>query len=190
MSNRQDVTSGRLVYTCNCGWVDTGHMDSGSRRPHVGAQSLWDQISKETGDKVKQNGMNRFLVTYTQDMRKKVAGFWLSASETRTFVEGQQLQPGRPRLGPDRVLLRRAPGSDYLKLCGPVSVKASLDVWDKFGAVGIHKNQTFDPVFHGCVECKAAALFPKELQSIQPAKKGVNHFDWKPPGPPQPPRAG
>ena len=34
------------AYSCNCGWVDLGHADSASRRPHVGAQNLWGEVSQ------------------------------------------------------------------------------------------------------------------------------------------------
>ncbi len=25
MSNRDDIKNDRLIYTCNCGWIDLGH---------------------------------------------------------------------------------------------------------------------------------------------------------------------
>jgi hypothetical protein len=70
VSTREDVESGVLVYTCNCGWFDTGHADSRSRRPNVGAESLWRQIVVETGLASQKTGESGFKVTYAQDMRK------------------------------------------------------------------------------------------------------------------------
>jgi len=34
-----------LIYTCNAGWMDLGHMSPYSKDPHVGAQNLWKQMS-------------------------------------------------------------------------------------------------------------------------------------------------
>jgi hypothetical protein len=52
MSKREDIIDGAaaidvnrgLVYTCNLGWLDLGHMDPRELRPHVGATALWRQI--------------------------------------------------------------------------------------------------------------------------------------------------
>lgn len=52
MSKRIDIVDGRdayaktygLVYTCNLGWLDLGHMNPKEIRPNVGAAALWRQI--------------------------------------------------------------------------------------------------------------------------------------------------
>ncbi|HUQ93908.1 MAG TPA: hypothetical protein VM120_19675 [Bryobacteraceae bacterium] len=75
MSSRNDIDQ-RLVYTCNCGWVDKGHASGKSpARPHIGAQSLWEQILNEKGTKSETGG--GFKVTYGQDGRKSfvIIGF-------------------------------------------------------------------------------------------------------------------
>lgn len=36
-----------LTYTCNCGWLDLGHMDPSSSQPFVGASDLWRQLQNE-----------------------------------------------------------------------------------------------------------------------------------------------
>jgi hypothetical protein len=81
MSTREQVASGILVYTCNCGWFDTGHADSRSRRPNVGAESLWAQITGGSGQSSQKSGESGFKVTYTQDMRK----WGVTAAETRRY---------------------------------------------------------------------------------------------------------
>ena len=81
MSTREEVESGVLVYTCNCGWLDTGHADSRSRRPNVGAESLWSQVEGERGLASRRPGASGFKVTYTQDMRK----WGVTAAETRSY---------------------------------------------------------------------------------------------------------
>jgi len=73
LSGKKDIDTGRLVYTCNCGWIDTGHANPGkSRRPYIGAVALWEQIEKENGRRSKD--ANGFLVQYRQDMRTLIFG--------------------------------------------------------------------------------------------------------------------
>jgi hypothetical protein len=81
VSTREDVESGTLLYTCNCGWLDTGHADSRSHRPNVGAADLWRRISTETGLASAKVGASGFKVTYTQDMRK----WGVTAAKTRDY---------------------------------------------------------------------------------------------------------
>jgi len=77
------------------------------------------------------------------------------------------------------------PGIDYLSLCQPVSVEASLKVWDTHGAVGSHQNRRFTPGYFECEKCSSRGPFPRELQQIQPIPKsgdtrGANQYfrDW------------
>ncbi len=44
MSKREDIERGRLVYSCNCGWIDLNHMEDPATRPFVGATNLWKQL--------------------------------------------------------------------------------------------------------------------------------------------------
>lgn len=52
MSKRSDIVDGSeaihrqygLVYTCNLGWLDLGHMNPQEIRPNVGAAALWRQV--------------------------------------------------------------------------------------------------------------------------------------------------
>ena len=75
MSKRDDITKvpPRLAYSCRCGWLDLGHMDPTSHRLYEGAQSLWDQITKEAGSRSKKD-RNGFKVLYQQTHAMK-AGF-------------------------------------------------------------------------------------------------------------------
>lgn len=68
----EDVKSGRVVYSCHCGWIDTGHANPKSTRPFVSARSLWEQISKESGLTSKMPGARGFKVIYKQDMGNRV----------------------------------------------------------------------------------------------------------------------
>ena len=52
MSKREDIVDGAeafgkqygLVYTCNLGWLDLGHMNPREVRANAGASALWRQI--------------------------------------------------------------------------------------------------------------------------------------------------
>lgn len=66
----------------------------------------------------------------------------------------------------------------YIELCKPVSVKASLGVFDNSGSPGATKNRTFEPIFHECSECATKGPFPSVFKTIQPAVKGVQFRDW------------
>ena len=41
-----DVNYG-LIYTCNAGWVDLGHLNPTNSRMHIGASNLWLQVDRE-----------------------------------------------------------------------------------------------------------------------------------------------
>lgn len=217
MSDIADVRRGRLVYSCNCGWIDTGHANAKSYRPHVGAESLWAQISGETGRRSQRGSANGYQVIYRQDMGLNVRGVTvLSLGETRAyyvpyglrredkesvalaifmevsyaFEDLQGTFPYRLKTGDssyseedllsDLIGFYKAvrPGIDYVALCKPVSVEASLEVWERYGAVGKNKNREFRPVHHPCRECLGKPSFPASLEQIAPAKKGTLFRDW------------
>lgn len=48
-----DVNSG-LIYTCNAGWVDLGHLNPTSSRPLIGASNLWASVRAE-GDAARRD---------------------------------------------------------------------------------------------------------------------------------------
>lgn len=73
MSNRSDIATGRLIYTCRCGFIDTGHANPGS------ATILWNNILYE--HHVPDHRLNNhhtiegkpcFLLDYFQGMGTKV----------------------------------------------------------------------------------------------------------------------
>jgi len=117
MTVRADIRNNRLIYTCNCGWIDLGHANPASRRPHVGAQSLWNEVNspKEnerfvvasaskaalseryaaaTGAPASGPEFNGYRVTYKQDMSTpRVLGLRLTASSGSTYVVRHGLSP-------------------------------------------------------------------------------------------------
>ena len=79
-----------------------------------------------------------------------------------------------------------APGPDYIRECVPVSKKASLAIWDSYGAVGSQKNQSTTKIkLFPCSECgttrKAPEFvdFPPFLSTITPTAKGGPDPLWR-----------
>jgi hypothetical protein len=73
MTQRSDIESGRLVYTCNCGWIDTGHANPG------GARRLWEKIRDEVHEEDHRlnnhhtiRGRPCFVISYYQGMGNRV----------------------------------------------------------------------------------------------------------------------
>lgn len=66
---RAAIRAGRIVYTCNAGWIDATHAftDTQRKRLGVGTQSLWNQITAQNGYKSESPGENGFLVVCRQD---------------------------------------------------------------------------------------------------------------------------
>ncbi|TQM90393.1 hypothetical protein [Roseinatronobacter monicus] len=49
-----------LIYTCNCGWVDLGHLNPFSTRPEIGAANLWRAMNAQ-GPAVMRNACDPTL---------------------------------------------------------------------------------------------------------------------------------
>lgn len=82
MSTRADIGNDRLIYTCNCGWVDKGHADPRpASRPNIGAVALWNQLIQESGRRSRQISPPGFQVIYRQDMFK----YKISVGDTGTY---------------------------------------------------------------------------------------------------------
>ena len=112
MSARKDIQDGRvtgnltkkfgLIYTCNCGWIDLGHLNPENVRPEIGAANLWKHINGEGPAVLKsqckhwfapddckidpyyrfRNGTTGFFVRYRQDNK-----LWkFSPGAERTYI--------------------------------------------------------------------------------------------------------
>lgn len=87
MSKRTDIIDGTmtsnwskksgLIYTCNAGWIDLGHLNPHNARPEIGAGNLWKNIIRggkpvaSYQDKEKdftfRDGSTGFALVYRQD---------------------------------------------------------------------------------------------------------------------------
>lgn len=75
MSGRIDIINGRLVYSCNCGWLDRTHAGMGrfaaNTDPEDGVHNLWKQIYREIyRSKERLNGYPAFDVRWKQQMQR------------------------------------------------------------------------------------------------------------------------
>lgn len=118
MSERRHVIDGEeaiakdygLVYTCNLGWLDLGHMNPTSSRPHTGASSLWKEINAGGPDVRQCLGTHRqictqpsnthrfpavtfadgkttgFKLIYLQDMQKRKFSMTVSSGIKREYI--------------------------------------------------------------------------------------------------------
>ncbi|PIE47958.1 MAG: hypothetical protein CSA40_01890 [Flavobacteriales bacterium] len=63
------IRNGRIIYTCNSGWIDKTHAFTDTKRPepYIGVKNLWSQILNETGTKSNSPNEEGFKVIYKQD---------------------------------------------------------------------------------------------------------------------------
>lgn len=64
LTTRSDIASGRLSYTCNCGWIDWGHLNPNG--PRGVTTQLLNPIKNESG--INAISSNGFIVNYKQSM--------------------------------------------------------------------------------------------------------------------------
>lgn len=104
-----------LIYTCNCGWIDLGHLNPENPRPEIGAANLWKHIKEEgpavlksecrgwfTANDCKkdpyyrfQNGKTGFLVRYRQDNK---AWKFHPGAESTYIVQHELSKPEKERV--------------------------------------------------------------------------------------------
>lgn len=182
MTTRESIESGRLVYTCNCGWIDVGHLTS-SARPHASAMYLWHDILNERGLTI-GNQRDRHVIGYKQRMARLgmaseyFRAYWIKRGLTITQKKSvalsifMEVSYGFENLQRTMSLFTdsgfseedlvsnlvgfyiQTSGFDWRSSCKPVSKSASRAIWDANGPVGARKNKTFKPNFYECDECK------------------------------------
>jgi len=207
VGTREEVERGILVYTCNCGWLDTSDADARWRQPNVGAEVLWQQIDAETGTASQKVGERGFKVSYSPRtgaetrayfvkhgleiaQKESVAlGIFLEFSVRSARMHGSNPWSWismRDSSVSEEELLRDLigfyvalrPGIDVKALCGPVSRTASLAVWNTYGSVSGDNNGAFNSRLLPCDECRGPGRFHSEFQQIVPAAKGTLFRDW------------
>ncbi|RJF97322.1 hypothetical protein [Noviherbaspirillum saxi] len=183
MSKRGDITTGRLIYTCNCGWMDLGHMRSSETRPHGSARYLWEDVLHERGLTMPvypgshvigyRQSMTRFGITSEHFKaywikkgltvaRRQAVALSVFMEVTHGFESLQQKYSLITDSGySEEDLVSNlvgfysvVMGLNWAATCKPVSKEASFAIWDMHGSVGSRKNRSFKPNFYPCKECK------------------------------------
>lgn len=220
MADISDIgTKFGIIYTCHCGWLDRAHSHPWSKRPDRGTASLWEKVANEKGPATWLDRSPAFIIEYTQDAGRTLAGVTVYPGVSRRYVVRRGLSnidkqrvalaifmevslsfEEKQNSWTARTLIRTDSGfseedlvSNLIgfyralyplievdRLCKPVSIQASREIWTRDGPVGAHKNRTFTPQFHRCDECKEAPAFPKQFQLLSPAPKGVLFRDLVP----------
>jgi len=75
-----------IIYTCNCGSLDRGHSYTGSSRPPVGTDNLWNNILGERGTATLLGNRPAYVVAYRQDAVKKAFGMKMYPGLTKHYV--------------------------------------------------------------------------------------------------------
>ncbi|WP_089727344.1 hypothetical protein [Candidatus Thiosymbion oneisti] len=185
-----------MIYTRKCGWIDLGHARPDGARDlwdRVRFERGTPMPGNTTHIIPMIQGMQRFGVRVgtgsrfwikkglsTAQKERVALGIYLDVSEK--FERLQSYWPFRwftdsgfsaEDLVSNLIGFYRAvrPGPNYIAMCHPVSKEEALDIWDKFGLPGIHKNYLPLPfLFHrGSPVC---AMLPPFLSSITPAGPG------------------
>jgi hypothetical protein len=71
------------------------------------------------------------------------------------------------------------PGQKYIEMCEPVSKTEALAIWDKYGSVGSHKNNSFRPLlFPDSADASESTPtygeLPRFLNTIKPLQEGFD----------------
>jgi len=193
-TKRTDVSAGKAVYTCNCGWIDFGHANSSPR-----IQSLINSV--KGGQGTRSEFRDGFKVRYQQ-----CSGGWgarvcgggnyfvpdgLSAEEALGVALGIYLDASwkheteqaswpvnwftdsgfsEEDLVSDLIgFYMTAKGltqKQIRDLCGALSVQQSLKIWDDSNGLGKNRNKDRRPVYHTTPCCPNEPKWPEELNSI------------------------
>lgn len=277
MSKRSDIIDGSeainrqygLVYTCNLGWLDLGHMNPKEVRPNAGAAAVWRQVQYGGPDATAAwcgwphgsgnvgcgpgpggqkrsldmpiagrkdttvrfaDGASGFKVVSQQQMGKKLGlGTSVRASFQREYVVRHRLGEVQKRsvalaifmdvsVGFERmqgkfpyslasgdssfsqedlvsnvigfyIAIGAVTKAQVLAAARPLSKTAALQIWDRSGSVGSHKNREFTPQLAGDTgyddgkSCRDECLgqprsTPAFLSTIRPAAKGDLFIDF------------
>ncbi|CAN7611172.1 hypothetical protein LJR129_004618 [Acidovorax sp. LjRoot129] len=81
-----------LIYTCNLGWLDLGHMNPNSTRAHTGAATLWREISAGGPDVRHCNGAHKQICTMPSRTKEFPAATFADKKTTGFKITHKQEQ--------------------------------------------------------------------------------------------------
>jgi hypothetical protein len=216
MTKRADIPK-RLIYTCNCGFVDLSHAS-----PDMAFQLLVDvgherdltRQFRHPSEHYTIEGRPAFLLKYRQGMgpwgtklvgedryflvRKGLPRQRKQEVALAIFIEGslafEAMQTGFWGFGSDsgfsaedlmsdligfHMALTGLSEPDMRRLCGEVSERAALDVYDKHFPEGIGKvkeRRFFEPHLFPCTECKGKQQMPGVFRALRPADQNGDYI--------------
>lgn len=188
---------GRLIYTCNCGWIDLGHANSTGPKKLItdvraaaaspnGGIVNYTQNPGVPGINMGGNYFVRSGLTPAEQDSAALGIFQRVTHSTEGFQEAGSWFTSSGYSQEDLVsnligFHAAAKGTTteemIKKHCGKILSKAEAEeVWKQTGAVGDNKNRRWTPVLHKCAACAQACpgdrAFPSEFGSITPARPG------------------
>lgn len=89
MASRGQVESGGLVYSCNCGWIDKGHLDPTAQSWRIGAAALWAQLLHERGPTASEQAFGRQSLS-ARETSPLAAASWELTTDTAFEVQYRQ----------------------------------------------------------------------------------------------------
>jgi hypothetical protein len=188
---------GRLIYTCNCGWIDLGHANP------AGARSLISEVraaAAKPGGGIVVYGQSAHGISLSHGWYYVRGG--LSPAEQDSVALGiyqrvtEQFESAQGLVGSDSSFSQEdlvsnligfhaaATGEKVENLvrahCGKILSKAEAEsVWDQTGGVGANRNRKWEPLIQPCEACKQACpeerRFPSEFGRIRPAQPGQGY---------------
>jgi len=196
---REKVQSDRLVYSCNCGWIDWSHASTTSSGP------LWAAIKNEAGTKSADgsgfrvrakltSGFPWFLPSFNKDFYVK---YGLSSQDKKAhalyiweyisfFIESIQSLPPLSWYTTSGFSEEDLPSNligfymavegfsedDIRKICVTLSRAESLKIYDRYK---MGKNFGWTPIYHPTPCCPHANQWPKQLDTV----KSAATRDWR-----------
>lgn len=180
---------GKLIYTCNCGWIDLGHVNPASARKLLA--DVKAAAAKPHGDWVHYNqtvwGLPVAGGAYwvhggiSPAMQEQVA--LTIFQNTSHSYEGLQSFFGSSSGYSEEDLVSNLIGfyaaadnktaeETIKEKCGKIlSIEAAQQVWQQTGGISQNRNRRWEPTLHKCTrcqqECPEDRAFPAEFSRIK-----------------------
>lgn len=193
-----------LIYTKKCGWVDLGHANpdgpDGAKmlwdkilkeKDEGGSQPGFFRITyrQMMGNKHVKMGIKKIydIKTGISESDKKSVALAIFMNVSHSFESLQSSWPIRlltnsgysaEDLVSNLIGFYRAvnPSVPYIQIFQPVNKDAALQIWDKYGPVGVNKNFTLTVFLYPVPPARGGAMcgmLPAELRKIKPANSGT-----------------
>lgn len=180
---------GKLIYTCNCGWIDLGHVNpSGAKKLLADVKAA---AAKPQGDWVHYNqtawgipitggaywvhgGISPAMqesvaLTIFQNTSQSYEGVQEFFGSSSGFSEEDLVSN---IIGFNAAADGKTAEQTIKEKCGKIlSKEAAIEVWNQTGGITKNRNRKWEPTLHKCTtcmkECPEDRAFPKEFSRIK-----------------------